>query len=103
MADNQIIEAAKEHFGQVVAQQLERVERLKNEPDWEALPANTPRAIRTLLRKCASKDPMRRLRDIGDAALDMEEALTDDDEPLEPGFPRNCVLGPGRSPRSAWS
>ncbi len=34
MADNQIIEAAKEHFGQVVAEQLERVERLKNEPDW---------------------------------------------------------------------
>ena len=34
MADNQIIEAAKDHFGQVVAQQLERVERLKNEPDW---------------------------------------------------------------------
>ena len=34
MADNQIIEAAKEHFGQIVAQQLERVERLKNEPDW---------------------------------------------------------------------
>ena len=34
MADNQIIEAAKEHFGQVVAQQLERVERLKNEPEW---------------------------------------------------------------------
>ena len=34
MADNQVIEAAKEHFGQVVAQQLERVERLKNEPDW---------------------------------------------------------------------
>ena len=34
MADNQIIEAAKEHYGEVVAQQLERVERLKNEPDW---------------------------------------------------------------------
>ena len=34
MADNQIIEAAKDHFGKVVAQQLERVERLKNEPDW---------------------------------------------------------------------
>ncbi len=34
MADNQIIEAAKEHFGQVVAEQLERVDRLKNEPDW---------------------------------------------------------------------
>ena len=34
MADNQIIDAAKEHFGTVVAQQLERVEQLKNEPDW---------------------------------------------------------------------
>ena len=34
MADNQIIEAAKNHFGDVVAQQLERVEQLKNEPDW---------------------------------------------------------------------
>ncbi len=34
MADSQIIDAAKEHFGTVVAQQLERVEQLKNEPDW---------------------------------------------------------------------
>ena len=42
MADNQIIEAAKEHFGQVVAQQLERVERLKNEPDWVDYSAVSP-------------------------------------------------------------
>ena len=55
---------------------------VKNEPDWKALPASTPRGIRTLLRKCASKDPMRRLRDIGDAALDMEEAQSD--EAFEP-------------------
>ncbi len=34
MADSHIIDAAKEHFGEVVAQQLERVDRLKNEPDW---------------------------------------------------------------------
>ena len=42
MADNQIIEAAKEHFGLVVAQQLERVERLKNEPDWVDYSAISP-------------------------------------------------------------
>ena len=42
MADNQIIEAAKEHYGQVVAQQLERVERLKNEPDWVDYGAVSP-------------------------------------------------------------
>ncbi len=34
MVDRQAIEAAKEHFGRVVEQQLERVERLKAEQDW---------------------------------------------------------------------
>ncbi|MCE2456482.1 MAG: isocitrate/isopropylmalate dehydrogenase family protein [Dehalococcoidia bacterium] len=42
MADKQTIEAAKEHFGEVVAQQLERVERLKNEPDWVDYSAVSP-------------------------------------------------------------
>ncbi len=34
MADTSAIEAAKEQFGAVLAQQLERVERLKAEQDW---------------------------------------------------------------------
>ncbi len=34
MADTKAIEAAKEQFGTVLAQQLERVERLKAEQDW---------------------------------------------------------------------
>ena len=34
MVDRQAIEAAKEHFGRVLEQQLERVERLKAEEDW---------------------------------------------------------------------
>ena len=34
MVNSQAIEAAKEHFGEVLQQQLERVERLKQEPDW---------------------------------------------------------------------
>ncbi len=34
MVDNQAIEAAKDHFGVVLAQQLERVERLKAAQDW---------------------------------------------------------------------
>jgi serine/threonine-protein kinase len=42
---------------------------LKTEPDWQALPANTPANIRSLLRRCLEKDPRRRLRDIGDAGL----------------------------------
>ena len=42
---------------------------LKSEPDWQALPANTPPHIRALLKRCLEKDPRRRLRDIGDAGL----------------------------------
>ncbi len=45
------------------------------EPDWSALPARTPERIRELLVKCLEKDPGRRLRDAGDARLDIEAAL----------------------------
>ena len=34
MVDTQAIEAAKDHFGTVLEEQLERIERLRNEPDW---------------------------------------------------------------------
>ncbi|MCH7744464.1 MAG: isocitrate/isopropylmalate dehydrogenase family protein [Chloroflexi bacterium] len=34
MVDTQAIQAAKEHFGVILEQQLERVERLKQELDW---------------------------------------------------------------------
>ena len=45
------------------------------EPDWTALPVTTPASIRRLLTRCVEKDPARRLRDIGDARLEIEEAL----------------------------
>ena len=56
-------------FSDTIAKVLER------EPDWSALPPQTPPAIRRLLRRCCEKDPKRRLRDIGDARLDIDEAL----------------------------
>ena len=34
MVNSEAIEAAKEHFGNILQQQLERVEKLKQEPDW---------------------------------------------------------------------
>jgi Tol biopolymer transport system component len=47
----------------------------EREPDWNALPAQTPASIRRLLQRCLEKDPKRRMRDIGDARLEIEEAL----------------------------
>jgi Tol biopolymer transport system component len=48
---------------------------LEREPDWTALPTATPASIRRLLQRSCEKDPRRRLRDIGDARLEVEEAL----------------------------
>src|SRR6266508_1589638 len=48
---------------------------LKTDPDWSAMPAVTPVPIRRLLRRCLQKDPRRRLRDIGDARIEIEEAM----------------------------
>ena len=50
---------------------------LKSEPDWTALPAATPPAVRSLVRRCLQKDPTRRLRDIADARFQIEEVLSE--------------------------
>ena len=48
---------------------------LEREPDWSDLPAATPASIGRVLNRCLAKDPKRRLRDIGDARIEIEEAL----------------------------
>ena len=53
---------------------------VKEAPDWSALPAETPLALRRLLRRCLEKDPGRRQHDIADARLELEDALA---EPAE--------------------
>jgi Tol biopolymer transport system component len=48
---------------------------IRSEPDWNALPGETPDRTRDLLKRCLQKDPERRLHDIADARLEIEEAL----------------------------
>jgi serine/threonine protein kinase len=45
---------------------------LKLDPDWDALPAATPAAIRKLVRRCLTKDRKRRLQAIGEARIVLE-------------------------------
>jgi eukaryotic-like serine/threonine-protein kinase len=49
---------------------------LNSEPDWSALPAATPPNVRRLLERCLEKDGRRRLHDIADARLELDDALT---------------------------
>ncbi|HYT69255.1 MAG TPA: protein kinase [Vicinamibacterales bacterium] len=49
---------------------------LERDPDWSTLPAETPRALRRLLQRCLEKDPRQRLRDIGDARVEIEQIIS---------------------------
>jgi Tol biopolymer transport system component len=62
---------------------------LKTEPDWIALPAATPAAIRRLLRRCLAKDPRERLHDIADARLEIDEALKGPPSSADAATPRH--------------
>src|SRR5262249_52441569 len=59
---------------------------LEREPDWRALPPATPAAVRQLLRRCLQKDKDRRLCDIGDARIEIEEALAGSTAAAEPSM-----------------
>ncbi len=48
---------------------------LEREPDWTQFPAPTPPHVLRLVRRCLDKDPKRRLRDIGDARVELDGAL----------------------------
>ena len=47
---------------------------LHTDPDWSALPATTPARVRDVVRRCLTRDVRRRLRDIGEARIALDEA-----------------------------
>ena len=51
---------------------------LEREPDWSALPPSMPPKVRRLLERCLTKDPRRRLRDVGDIPSDLEDEWISD-------------------------
>ena len=66
---------------------------IKEEPDSNLLPAQTPMRVRVLLQRCLQKDPKQRLRDIGDARISLEEVLS--------GAPEVAAM-PGAAAVPAW-
>ena len=67
--------------GETVSDTLASV--LKSEIEFADLPSATPRRIRRLLERCLERDPAKRLRDIGEARIALEETLLGepDDDP----------------------
>ena len=61
---------AGESFADTAARILER------QPDWTALPSSVPATIIRLLERCLQKEARQRLRDIADARVEIDDALT---------------------------
>ena len=68
--------------GELVTDVLANV--LKKPVEFEALPIETPSAIRQLLRRCLERNPRNRLHDIADARIVIEELLVQGDEVTAP-------------------
>lgn len=69
---------------------------LEREPDFTLLPARTPNRVREVLRRCFIKDPRRRMRDIGDVRIELEDVLA---QP-QSGWYRAGESGAGARPRA---
>ncbi|HUU17108.1 MAG TPA: protein kinase [Sedimentisphaerales bacterium] len=61
--------------GETVSDTLANI--LKTEPNFQPLPESTPANIRVLLRRCLEKEPHRRLRDMGDISITLEDTATE--------------------------
>jgi eukaryotic-like serine/threonine-protein kinase len=83
--------------GETVSDSLAAI--LRAEPDWTALPAGTPAAVRRLLGRCLQKDPKRRLHDIADARIELEEAAA---APREPEPTTVVIARPRRAHPVLW-
>ncbi|HEY3217442.1 MAG TPA: protein kinase [Candidatus Eisenbacteria bacterium] len=59
--------------GETISDLIARI--LEREPEWSALPGPTPTQVRELVHRCLEKDAKKRLRDIGDARIELEEVL----------------------------
>jgi Tol biopolymer transport system component len=83
---------------------------LEREVDWAALPDDTPAVLRSLLRRCLQKDRDRRLHDIADARIELEDLAREVDggprpEPAAAAKPRRsrlAVLAPRGTRERVW-
>ncbi|MCZ6778708.1 MAG: protein kinase, partial [Acidobacteria bacterium] len=69
---------------------------LEREPDWNALPRNTPVSVQRMLRRSLLKQASKRLRDMGDSGIELDEAIA--------GTPESAPSIDGTSipPTSRW-
>jgi len=92
----EMLTGARAFGGEDIAETLGAV--IHKEPQWSLLPTTTPPAVGRLLRRCLQTDPKRRLHDIADARIELEDLSSS--EPQAVSAPP-IVVHPWRQ-RAAW-
>jgi serine/threonine-protein kinase len=77
--------------GEDVSETLAAV--LRADPDWQALPADVPPGIRSLIRRCLERDRKARIPEIGTVRFLLQDALT---RPPAPDAAAAAVAPPAR-------
>jgi Tol biopolymer transport system component len=76
---------------------------VEHTPDWSVLSETTPPAVRWVLQRSMEKDPRRRLHDIADARIELEDALASAaSRPVDRRAARERAGPAGRSSSKAW-
>jgi eukaryotic-like serine/threonine-protein kinase len=89
----EMLSGKKPFEGETVTDVLASV--VKTDPDWDELPTGTPPRIREVIRRCLTKDPKQRLRDIGEARIAIEETMAG-------GTGVSPVAGHGQDAHATW-
>ena len=90
----EMLTGRKTFEGETVSDTLAAI--LTKEPDWSALPADTPASVRRVLRRCLDRDPKTRIHDIADARLELDEPS------LPPAGPVPIPYPSSRIPAWGW-
>ncbi len=95
----EMLTGAQMYAGETPSEILAAV--IMREPDFSRLPPTSPDVIRKLLRRCIDKDQQRRLRDIGEARIAIDEAISS--PPAQEAPPAVATVGPPRRSLLPWA
>jgi predicted Ser/Thr protein kinase len=85
----EMLTGKRAYTGETISETLAAV--MMKDPDLSALPAATPSHLRNLLRRCLVRDPLRRLRDIGEARIALESSPAPEEQVGPVAAPRRGV------------
>src|SRR5262249_14447619 len=70
---------------------------ITRDPDWSLVPASTPQGVQTLVRRCLEKERKRRLADLADARIEIDDAID------APASAAAAPAQPSRAGLSRWT